>query len=43
MPIVWSPKLQLWEIEEMTYGLQKPTIPRIIGTGAFFDLVLAKK
>jgi len=33
----------LESVEEMTDGLQKPTIPRITGTGAFLDLVLAKK
>jgi hypothetical protein len=32
----------LESVEEMTDGLQKPTIPRITGTGAFLDLVLAK-
>jgi WD40 repeat protein len=30
-------------VEKMTDGLQKPTIPRITGSGAFLDLVLAKK
>jgi len=30
-------------VEEMTGGLQKQTIPRITGTAAFLDLVLAKK
>jgi hypothetical protein len=43
MPIVWSLKLQLWEVEEMTDSFQKPTIPRITGTGAFLDLILARR
>jgi len=33
----------LESVEEMTDGLQKPTIPRITGTGAFLDLVLARR
>jgi len=33
----------LESLEEIIDGLQKPTIPRITGTGAFLDLVLAKK